>query len=205
MADPNKPNSEPPAAGERPVIGRRRLLQGGLGAAPVLMTLVSRPVLGQGICQTPSGFVSANASNVGTTATCSGHTPAYWANPSNFGQWPAGFVPVHVPSGPQETKFGPPNGMFNNAPNSAPFNGQPSLLDALSFSGTSTNDVARYVSAALLNAAKGLTPVLTVQQVKGIWAEYGATGYGSVGYYSPTAGARWFAPEIIAYLLTTMS
>jgi len=181
-------------------------LQSGLAAAPVLMTLVSRPVLGQGICQTPSGFTSANASNAGTTATCSGHTPAYWANPIHFGEWPTGYVPVHNPSGPQATRFGPPNGVFSNAPNSAPFNGQPTLLNALAFSGNSTNDVARYVSAAVLNAAStGLTPVLSVQQVKDIWAEYGLTGYGSVGYYSPTAGARWFAQEIIAYLLTTMS
>ena len=202
MADPNKPNSEPPSpSGERPVLGRRRLLQGGLGAAPVLMTLVSRPVLGQGICQTPSGFVSANASNVGTTATCSGHTPAFWANSSNFGQWPSGFNPTN----PQVTRFAGNQGVFSNSPNSAPFNGNPTLVQALGFSGNSTNDVARYVSAAVLNAAKGLTPVLTVPQVKAIWAEYGATGYGTVGYYSPTAGSRWSAQEIIAYLLTTMS
>jgi hypothetical protein len=205
MAEPTEPSPERPSnEGKRPVTARRRLLQGGLSAAPVLMTLLSRPVLGQ-TCQSPSGFTSANASNVGTTANCTGHLPAFWANPTNFSQWPTGFVPVHVPSGPQETKFGPPNGVFSNAPNSAPFNGQPSLLDALSFTGNATNDVARYVSAAVLNAAKGLTPVLTVQQVKDIWAEYGATGYGGAGYYSPTAGARWFAPEIIAYLLTTMS
>jgi hypothetical protein len=158
-------------------------------------------VLGQVTCQTPSGFLSANASNVGTTAMCSGHTPAFWANPTNFGQWPAGFNPTN----PQVTRFGPPQGVFSNAPNSAPFNGNPTLVQALAFSGNSTNDVARYVSAAVLNAAKGLTPVLSVQQVKDIWAEYGLTGYGSAGYYSPTAGARWFALEIIAYILTTIS
>jgi len=202
MVDPTKPTPEPRRPPEdRPAPGRRRVLQSGLAAAPVLMTLVSRPVLGQGTCQAPSGFTSANASNAGTTATCSGQTPAYWANPSNFGQWPPGFNPTN----PQVTRFSGNQGVFSNSPSGPPFNGNPTLVQALSFSGNSTNDVARYVSAAVLNAAKGLTPVLSVPQVKDIWAEYGATGYGSAGYYSPTAGARWFALEIIAYLLTTMS
>ena len=203
MADPDQSNPEPssPAtAADRPVTGRRRLLQGGLSAAPVLMTLVSRPVLGQ-LCTTPSGFVSANASTAGRGVICNGHPPDYWANAIHFAEWPPGFVAA----GPQATLFGPPNGVFSNAPNSAPFNTNPTLLQALSFSGNPTNDVARYVSAAVLNAAKtGLTPVLSVQQVKDIWAEYGFTGYGLAGYYSPTAGAQWSAQEIIAYLLTTM-
>ena len=204
MTDPTKPNSSansrhPPSAD--PVAGRRRLLQGGLAAGPVLMTLVSRPVLAQqaGLCTTPSGFVSANASTAGRGVTCTGHTPAYWADPLNFGQWPtgAGYFPTKVtgPGGHNATTF---QDVFNPKL-ILPGNGNPTLLEVLVLTGNPTNDVARYVSAAVLNAAAGLTPVLLVPAVKDIWSEFATTGF-----FSPSSGARWDANEIIAYLQTTM-
>src|SRR5437867_3810900 len=78
MPDPvdTKPKPPPPASVD-PQAQRRRLLQGALATAPVLMTLVSRPVLAQDTCTTPSGFVSANASHPGA-ALCSGNGPVYW-------------------------------------------------------------------------------------------------------------------------------
>jgi hypothetical protein len=167
---------------------RRRLLQGGLAAAPVLMTLISRPVLAQQ-CTTPSGYVSANASRPGG-AVCTGHVPAYWANPVNFGQWPTGYSPTN----PMATRF---NDKFNPS-----LSGNPMLVDVLGFSGTPMNNVASLVSAALLNAAKGLSPVLSVAAVQGIWHEFGTTGFGT---FSPSSGVTWNVNEIIAYLSTTMS
>src|SRR5436305_15283225 len=98
MPDPTKTNSssDPPAQPRAdPLACRRRLLPGGLGVAPVLMTLVSRPVLAvtsAGQCTTPSGFVSANASTAGHGVICTGHTPAFWANPQNFSACPAGNI-----------------------------------------------------------------------------------------------------------------
>ena len=201
MPEPtDKPSStEPPPSSGDPRAGRRRLLQGALAGAPVLMTLVSRPVLAQQ-CQTPSGFVSANASTAGRGVNCTGRTPAFWANPLNFSQWPSGFNPTN----PQVTRFGPPQGVFANSP----YNGNPTLVDVLNAAATphnaTTDDVARYVSAAVLNVAAGLTPVLSVQAVKDIWSEYGATGYGAGGSYSPSSGVTWNASEIIEYLLTTI-
>lgn len=52
--------------------GRRRLLKGGLGLAPVSMTMVSRPVLAGGTdtCHGPTGFQSAPPSRVGSTPSC---------------------------------------------------------------------------------------------------------------------------------------
>jgi hypothetical protein len=178
----------PSPSGGDPKASRRRLLQGGLAAAPVLMTLVSRPVLAVQ-CTTPSGYVSLNASTAGRGVNCTGHTPAYWANPVNFSQWPPGFIP-QVPPGPL-TRF---NAQFEP---DLPMN--PTLLAVLGFTGSPTNDVARYVSAALLNAAAGLTPVLSAQTVKHIWSEFA-----TVGHFSPSSGASWNASEIIEYLLTTM-
>ena len=78
--------------------------------------------------------------------------------------------------------------------------GNPLLLTVLRFpnTGTASNDVARNVAAALLNAAKGLTPVLSVSAVKDIWREFGNTTR-----FSPSSGASWNASEIIEYLSTT--
>src|SRR5438046_7128669 len=91
MPDPTKPPSFPesaPVSGHELSTTRRRLLRGGLAAAPVMMTLVSRPVLAQ-TCTTPSGYVSANASRPGGSS-CSGYGPRHW-----YGQmtWPSSYKP----------------------------------------------------------------------------------------------------------------
>src|SRR6202171_4386663 len=114
MPDPTIPPSSPdstPVSAREPKPTRRRFLQGGLAVAPVLMTLVSRPVLAQQ-CTTPSGFVSLGASTAGRGVLCIGHMPSYWAHPVNFSQWPSGFKPI----GPQAALFGPPQGVFANSP-----------------------------------------------------------------------------------------
>ena len=203
MPDPTKPPSNPDSesvSGRDPKAARRRFLQGGLAAAPVLMTLVSRPVLAQQ-CTTPSGFVSLGASTAGRGVTCIGHMPSYWANPANFSQWPSGFKPTD----PQATLFGPPQGVFANSP----YSGDPTLLDVLNGAATphnhTTDKTAMFLAAALLNAAAGLTPTLSVPAVRDIWSEYGASGYGPGGSFSPSSGAHWDALEINEYLLTTMA
>jgi len=200
MPDPTKTNSrsDPPAQPRAgPLAGRRRLLQGGLGVAPVLMTLVSRPVLAvapAGQCTTPSGFVSANASTAGRGVICTGHTPAFWANSQNFSAWPAGYNAQ--PPG-QVSRF---NAFFN--PNINP--GNPTFVAVLqgnAGTGNAAKDqVAQYVVAALLNVGPPvLTPVLSAAAVKDIWSEFATNGS-----FSPSAGASWSAAEIIAYLQTTM-
>ena len=188
---PNPPQTPdaPPVAAPDALSTRRRLLRGGLAAAPVLLTLASRPVLAQH-CTTPSGYVSANASTAGRGVACSGHTPAYWANTQHFMEWPAGFIAD--PANPQATRF---NDQF-----SPPLQSNPLLVDALALTGSDTNNVAGNVSAALLNAAKGLTPVLSVSAVKDIWSEFASTGS-----FSPSSGAHWNSSEIIGYLSTTMA
>jgi len=194
MPDPTDtpPSAEPPSsAGGEPKASRRRLLQGALASAPVLMTLVSRPVLAE-TCKTPSGYVSLNASTAGHGAICSGVSPDTWKNALNR-EFPPGF---------------PPSKTFNSFFNSPPypgFAGPPplSLLDVLNLPPTPPiNDVARLIVAALLNAAAGTTPVLTTQVVKHMWEEYFTTGFGT---FSPSSGAHWNHDELIDYLLTTMS
>lgn len=175
------------SAGADPKAGRRRLLQGGLAAAPVLMTLVSRPVLGLtvGQCQTPSAFCSANASTGGRGVVCVGYTHGYWKNQTSG--WPS----PYLPSTPFDSVFAHNWTCYPNK----------SLMDVLKLTGGAPyNDLARDIVAALLNAAAGHTPVLSANAVKEIWSEYLSTGS-----YSPSSGIHWNHDQIIAYLLTTMA
>jgi hypothetical protein len=198
MPDPtDTPSStEPPssAIGE-PRASRRRLLQGGLAAAPVLMTLVSRPVLAQSTCTTPSGYVSANASTAGRGVACLGRTPGYWKQSQHFDDWRPPYYPTNVPGpgGHKATLF---DSVF------APHYPKKTLLDVLDpqvVGGGPPNDVARHIVAAMLNVAAGWAPVLTVPVVKAMWSEYLNTGT-----FSPSSGASWNHGELMDYLLTTM-
>jgi hypothetical protein len=188
MPDPTNPPPNPesmPVAGADPKVTRRRLLQGGLAAGPVLMTLVSRPVLAQH-CATPSGFVSGNASHPGAEVDCTGNGPSYWYEHQSG--WPTPYKPqAHF-----KKYFAPAL--------SLPGDNDPSLLEVLDPSQT-TNAVARYCVAALLNAGPpALTPVLSAAAVKGIWSEFAKTGS-----FSPSSGVHWGASAIVDYLKTTMT
>jgi hypothetical protein len=73
---------------------KRRLISGGLSAAPVLMALSSRSALAQ-TCLTPSRMMSGNMSASNPVGTCTvGMSPEKWASPSNFVYWPAGTAPA---------------------------------------------------------------------------------------------------------------
>lgn len=100
VPEPSPRSSPAPTSSTERVAGRRRFLQGGLATGPVLMTLVSRPVLGAVQCVTPSAFVSANASVAGVGVVCEGHTPNYWADAPS---WP----PPFTPDTPFNDVFGP--------------------------------------------------------------------------------------------------
>ncbi len=172
---------------------RRRLLQGGLAAAPVLLTLVSRPVLGQQ-CTSMSGMMSGNTSSPGKhLVVCTGFTPGYWKQEQHFSSWPSPYIPKTVQGvgDSKATKFHPcfAGSQF----------GSKTLLEVLDPSTADRAGLGRHIVAALLNAQSGRTPVLTVAAVKTIWGECTAKGC-----YEPTAGVRWYPQDIVAYLKTTM-
>ena len=179
------------ARGSLPVaVGRRHLLRGAVGSVPVVLTLVSRPVIAGGssaACRTASAFGSINASRPGGTVYCSGRTPGYWKTHTN---WPS----PYKASGSQASQF---NAVFGSA------GGYPgmSLLAVLGLMSGGKDALARHIVAALLNAAQGLTPatILSTTLVKAIW-----TSYVTKGYYSPTAGVNWNADQIITWLQSTM-
>ena len=188
--------SQPQAAS--PEAGRRRLLQGGLAAGPVMLTLFSRPALGAFACQSPSGFVSGNVSQHGNATFCSGLTPGYWKQSQHFAAWRAPYFPTTVSGsgGHAATKFHSATTGFNGSQF-----GSETMLVVLGTGGNAGGYTAlgRHITAALLNAAAGLTPVLSQTQVRNIWNEYV-----SKGYFEPSAGIQWGPDQIVAYLLTTM-
>ncbi|PJA56222.1 MAG: hypothetical protein CO164_14215, partial [Rhodocyclales bacterium CG_4_9_14_3_um_filter_68_10] len=68
---------------------RRRLLSGGLAAAPILLTVGSRSALATGLCPSPSRVFSGMASpNPSDHFNCNGRSPGYWKVCQSFGIWP---------------------------------------------------------------------------------------------------------------------
>src|SRR6185503_3786352 len=85
-SDQNPPNDPNPSSDSR-----RRLLRGGIAAAPVLMTVASRPVLGQVAC-TASAITSINMqSSINHNCTItSGLSPEKWK--ALAAQWPSPYA-----------------------------------------------------------------------------------------------------------------
>ena len=209
----------PPAAAQNDTVdqSRRRLAGAALGVS-VVFTLASRPVLAADQCMTPSAAVSGNLSQHGTPTLCSGRTPGYWkTHPES---WPSPYLPGSCNGGQNicnqaqnwknGTLFHP---LFSGTQFMADLDGNPgtpktslSLMQVLMLTNggnpwglTDPDNLGAHIVAALLNAAAGLTPVLSVTDVIGIWNEWA-----SKGYFEPTANVQWNSAQIVDYLKTTM-
>jgi hypothetical protein len=174
----------PPETGSAPSLARRRLLRGGLGAAPVLMAAAPRSVMAGGTCMTGSAYTSWSpsvaASRSPTMYTCSGKTPESWlATP--LASWPSSCVNVDTKAGTvTPIKFG-----ARFSPRH--YGDDPSLVQVLQKTSTAGIDcMAKHIVAAYLNAAQGLTPLVVVDPVR-VWSDF----HGKGGFYEPTAGVRW--------------
>lgn len=174
---------EPPNGGAVRSPGRRRLLQAGASAAPVIMTVVSRPVLAVQ-CDSPSGFTSLNVSHPGP-GMCSGQSPATVAS--------------GLTSGQQNTVF---SGMFptDNAFGSAVVG--KTIKQVMDHASGAPWDLAQQIVAAYFNVGAGRIPASLLSQntVKAIWYDYSKNGN-----FSPRTGASWTYMEIVAYLKTTIA
>jgi len=169
------------------ILGRRRLLRGGLSAAPVIMTLASSRVSAGG-CQTASAYGSLSPSGTRTSATtCGGRSPEVWATINN--------------------SYGP---FATNTPFSACLKptlaNDPSIKKVITDPNGTYDPVARHCLAAFLNASMTpvpLTPasILSVAKVQAIWTSYVNNG----GVFEPTAGIKWDGPKIVAWIKTTYS
>ncbi|HVF63864.1 MAG TPA: hypothetical protein VNE58_07715 [Casimicrobiaceae bacterium] len=147
------------------------------------------------LCQTGSkmGSLHASAPNK-IVQTCTGRSPAYWAQPASFDKWPHPYYPTTSNnSGIVASGFhaiGCMGGQF----------GAKTMLDVLQLNGQgSFADLGAHITAAILNAAAGMTPVLNVSQVQAMWNDCAGRGY-----FEPIAGVRWGPQNIVAYIRTTM-
>lgn len=171
---------------------RRRFASAGAKASGVILTLVSTPGMAC-VCKSPSGSLSNGLSAHGTqTVVCNGLSPGYWKHWT--GKWPAGCYPS-TSSSHQATTFA---SVF-------PF-GWTSLYQTGTMMAVLTNNVSTqdpynlgmHLVAAYLNVMSGKINFFTVTTLKAIWHDLYA-----YGYYSPTAGVKWNASQVAAYLQST--
>jgi len=163
---------------------RRRFGKSSIVASGVLATLVSRPVLGCDVCKSPSGFLSGNLSTPGTPEALPGRSPGYWKNHT---RWPI--------ANRETSKF---SSVFTCKPGS-PY-ASITMLALLSHQSFDSHNLGMHLVAAYLNAMAGWTPFLTAERIKSMFSEWSATGY-----FSPTAGVKWNAAQIVDYLKWTQN
>ena len=184
------------------MLQRRSLLKAGLGG-PVILSLANRPAFGQA-CLMPSNFASGNVSAPGNGQACLGRSPGYWKTSQHFCEWLAPYQPLKTGStgytcgavGGKATLFHSTTTMFNGTQ----YVGK-TMLDVLNLMGGGVDALARHITAALLNAKAGLTPVLKAEtNVRDIWNEFVAKGF-----FEPSAGVHWGPDQIVTYLQTTMT
>lgn len=172
---------------------RRRLLRGGLAAGPVILSIASRPVLGQSLNCGSAQVQASLAAGTSLHAGCAvdpyntGNSPAKWLS---TGTWPTPYSNVSP-----KTKFiGLTTGLDGTAPN-------PNTMYAV-LKGTATGladlTLAQDIVAALLNAAAGKTPFLSTATVQQMWNSYVLHGY-----YEVSPGIRWYPTQLKSYLQST--
>jgi len=196
MSDLPTPRSNDSAPdGPRSIPARRRILKLGATTAPVMLTLLSRPVLGA-TCMTNSAVGSTITSLTHQVSTCSGLTVSTWSAPATT--WPDPY---------KKTTRNGINGwdatLYHCATTGLSGTTYPgkTMLDVLKLAdGTGVTSLGRYIGAALLNARSGKTPVLSEMTIRNMWNAIVA----GPGFYEPTAGVKWSPAEIIAYIKTTM-
>jgi hypothetical protein len=157
------------------------------GASGVLLTLVSQPGMATAICTTPSGSLSGGLkSQHGPVLMCAGVSPGYWKN--HLDDW----VPLNVA----------PTALFGST-----FSCGGRQDYAVCPLGTILHhqdfdhaNLGMHMVATYLNIKSGKIGFLSLQGLGAIWNEWAGTGF-----YTPTAGVKWDAADIVIYLQGTMS
>jgi hypothetical protein len=162
---------------------RRQFAKSSLGISGVILSLASRPVLGDVICKSPSGFMSGNASTHGPQPVCQGRSPGYWKNHAD--SWPIS----------TDTQF---TSVFPASPTSV--YAQYTFLQLLDPRQDDAQKLGMHLVAAYLNAISGWTPFLKVETIIAMFVEWQ-----SKGTFSPTATVQWSAAEIVNYLKATQA
>jgi hypothetical protein len=162
--------------------GRRRFGRSGIAASGIIATLSSQPVLGA-VCKSPSGFLSGNLSNHHKPTVCAGRSPGYWKNHG----WPI--------ANRKTVKF---SSVFTVPPGSPYYTvTMYNLLDELEFD---KFNLGMHLVAAYLNYKAGWSPFLTESRLQSMWTELSLNGY-----FTPTAGVKWSAEQVVYYIQQTFN
>lgn len=168
---------------------RRRFTRVGAGATGVLLTLASQPGMACDVCMSPSGYQSYSktlkTASRAPAVTCVGRGPSYWRGTSS---WPSG-----CSSGTMFNKVFTCNSRTNQT------YGKTNCMRILTPQSFDSGSVGVYLMAMYLNVLSKKTSFMTIEQVRAIWNEYQSSGY-----YTPTAGVKWYASDIVLYLSGTM-
>ncbi len=174
---------------------RRRFIKGTAAASPVLLSLVSRPVMGAARICSASGFMSGNVSQPQTAVGCGGLSPGYYKNHS---PWPSPYVSGTQTGNGNSSAFSGGT-KFHAVFIAGKYNyGTKSMLEVL---WTEPGSFAFHIIAALLNAASGINGyALTTFQVIQIWDQIMSTGY-----YLTSNGLQMYESDAKAFFENTYS
>lgn len=181
---------------------RRRVLKGA-AAVPVLMTVVSRPVLGAQC--TPSAWVSGNLSDNGKDRICGGRSPGYWQTNRQDRWAPTGCYPgTPLPS--KKNANGTTNAYqadgtkFHSVFSGSQY-GNKSLMQVLWLDGTEDRyQLGQHIVAALLNAASIPDYGMSVEDVKEIYRQLEL-----LGYYETSTGETMTPEAVVLFIQNTFS
>ena len=191
------PAGDAESARGAPVQGRRRLIKGGLSAAPVILTLTSRPVLGfENACLSPSRMISGNHSGFTGPTTCLGKPRSDWlTDASKADGWAVEmFASVFDAANPYQTKSSTP---LTSLTLGAVFLDSYANNDGNAYSAAAAG-FASFIIAAYLNAYNNVGSVgtvLTPMQVVHMWNDVIGTGQ-----YWPQISMGWNATGVVGYL-----
>jgi len=173
--------------------GRRRFASTGVKATGVILTLASPPGMAV-VCKSPSGSLSGNLkSSPGTqNVVCAGRSPGYWKRWTK--SWPAGCYPFPT-NGTPATTFA---SVFRNGATTLYQTG--TMLEVLKNNDNSQDpyNLGAHLVTAYLNVVSLKINFFTVDQLKKIWHDLC-----TYGYYTPTAGKRWYSEDVKKYLEST--
>lgn len=184
--------------------GRRNLLRAGVGAAPVLLTLVSRPVAAADSCVVASSFVSVatyrSRNPTATTLRCSTRTIEEWYTQACL---PASGAPNVRPAVLSTLVYQ----LLGSTTSS--YNGK-ALWEVLK-NGTSgivqsgELGVLQHLIGMALNVQGGFAPVaggVSVAYLQLVWQNYKS----NAGYYRlPASGIDWDSPKVVSWLRLLMN
>lgn len=169
---------------------RRRFAKAGAGAsAGAILTLASQPAMAT-VCMAPSKVCSGNHSPKTVKIACSGVSPGYWK--THHWAWKGALT-----DGTSAFKSIFPPSLLCSALN--PYSCFDIVDPTKVANGADQNNVAMHIMATLLNVRSKRIDFLTENQVRGIWNAYARNGY-----YEPTVNVKWYGPDIVNYLKSTM-